>query len=337
MRLSVVIPFYNLERYACACLDSLVAACARLEAEAEIEVVCVDDGSTDATPRLLDGFVSGAPQRHPGAASIVPRVLHKANGGEGSARNAGLDAAAGDWVTFLDGDDVWLANHLRVALPLLAAQAAADVVAFRYASFDDGGPLPAASDGGVPEIFDTRTALPDRCLLDVGVFPTFFRRDWLSRIGVRFSPLPLGADRLFVAECLARADRVVCSDAEVHGYRVRTGSMAHAAWNARKVTSLCDYAVGSLAALAASGKRLGRAGCAYLASLWLSDVPNRIARLRGDERREAAARWAQTLQADNLLKALPRFDRARRLLLRLCFSPTLALAVARLLRKGGIT
>lgn len=331
MRLSVVIPFYNLERYVRACLDSVAAACAHLETATEVEVVCIDDGSTDATPRLLDEAATAS-------SPFAVRVIHKANGGEGSARNAGLDAATGDWITFLDGDDVWLENHLHVARPLLAAHPDADVVALAYAPFDDGALPPCGADAASIEAFDTRTALPDRCLLEVGVFPTFFRRRFLAESGVRFSSLPLGADRLFVAECLARANKVVCSDAVVHGYRVRAGSMARAAWNARKVTSQCDYAVGSLAALAASGKALGRTGRAYLASLWLSDVPNRLARLPRPARQEAVCHWLGTLASAALVRGMPRFGCARRLLWRMGrLSPTVALVLARLLRKGGIT
>ena len=82
MKLSVVIPFYNLDRYVRPCLDS-VASAAR-GADTGLEVVCVDDGSTDGTPAALDGFAAEDPRI---------RVVHKPNGGEGSARNAGVAAA----------------------------------------------------------------------------------------------------------------------------------------------------------------------------------------------------------------------------------------------------
>lgn len=331
--MSVVVPFYNLERYVRPCLDSVVAAFARLSDSARqvIEVVCVDDGSTDSTGNVLDAYSRDHQQS--GLAGLAFCVVHKPNGGEGSARNVGIEAAHGRWVTFLDGDDVWLENHLEVALPLIAAHPTADIVALKYANFDDGGECPkqTAADS---RVIDVSTCVPSEVLLEVGVFPTFFRREFLE--GLRFSSLPLGADRLHMAQCFAKAHTVVKCDAVVHGYRVRQGSMARAAWNARKVSSQCDYAFGSLEALASSGKRIGREGFEYVASLWLSDVPNRLARLVRRERRAAWKNWRMTLGSD-CVRRLPRFDRVRRLIMAFSFSMAASICVARLLRKAGIS
>ena len=322
MKLSVVIPFYNLDRYVRPCLDS-VAAAAR-GADTGLEVVCVDDGSTDGTPAALDGA---------GAKDPRIRVVHKPNGGEGSARNAGVAATTGDWVTFLDGDDVWLPNHLEVAVPILRHHPEADIVALRYADFDDGAPPPAPT-GAEETVFDLEESVPSEVVLEVGVFPTFFRRGFA--VQGKFSSLPLGADRLYMAQCFARARIVVKCDAVVHGYRVRAGSMARAVWNARKVVSQCDYAFGSLAELAASGKAVGREGLSYLASLWLSDVPNRLLRLPRGECRSAWRHWRGTLDSE-CVRTLPRFDRIRRIL-RLCSASMMfSLAVARAFRKFGVS
>ena len=333
MTVSVVIPFYNLERYVRPCLDSVVAAFRRIGGGngVAVEVLCIDDGSTDATGSLLDEF-SQSVCGH-GDAGLAVRAIHKPNGGEGSARNAGVDASTGEWVTFLDGDDVWLPNCLEVAVPLLVRHPDADIVALKYANFDDGAepPAPTCVD---EKVFDVGAFVASEVILEVGVFPTFFRRGFAE--GGRFSALPLGADRLYMAQCFARACSVVKCDAVVHGYRVRAGSMARAVWNARKVVSQCDYAFGSLTALAGSGKVLGREGCDYIASLWLSDVPNRLARLPRDERRRAWEHWRGTLASD-CVRSSTRFGFVRRLL-RLCaFSMPVSIAVARFLRKSGIS
>ena len=331
MTVSVVIPFFNLERYVRPCLDSVAAAFRRTAGAVSLEVVCVDDGSADSTGTLLDEYAASVSRQ--GAAGMSFRVVHKPNGGEGSARNLGVAESAGDWVTFLDGDDVWLPNHLEVTVPVLGRHPSADVVAFKYADFDDGAeaPEPTVED---EKVFDVSKSVPSEVLLGVGVFPTFFRRDFVS--GGSFSALPLGADRLYMSQCFARARTVVKCDAVVHGYRVRAGSMARAAWNARKVSSQCDYAFGSLTALAESGKSIGREGHSYLASLWLSDVPNRLARLPLAERRVAWSHWRRTLDSV-CVRALPRFDRVRRLLCRCSFSMSVSLAVARVLRKVGVS
>lgn len=329
MTVSTVIPFYNLERYVRPCLDSVVAAFRRMGDGVSLQLVCVDDGSSDSTPSLLDKFAASMSS----VSRLSVCVIHQPNGGEGAARNAGVAAATGEWVTFLDGDDIWLPNQLEVVVPILNRHPSADIVALKYADFDDGT-LPPEPTAAEEKAFDLGETVPGEVLLEVGVFPTFFRRGFLD--GARFSSLPLGADRLFMAQCFARAHAVVKCDAVVHGYRVRAGSMARAVWNARKVESQCDYAFGSLEALAASGKEIGSEGLSYLASLWLSDVPNRLLRLPCSERRAVWEHWVGTL-GSGCVSALPRFDRVRRVL-RCCLSSMpLSLAVARMFRKLGIS
>lgn len=88
---SVVVTFYNIEECVGYCVESLLDQTYR-----SYELVLVDDGSTDGTPALLDAYRS-----HPNV-----RVLHKANGGPADARNAGIAACSGAYVTFVDGDDL---------------------------------------------------------------------------------------------------------------------------------------------------------------------------------------------------------------------------------------
>ena len=331
--ISAVVPFYNLEGYVGQCLDSVVAAF-RAQGpgvRSSLEVICVDDGSTDSTGRLLDEYADSLARSGPDGLSM--RVVHKVNGGEGAARNTGVAESKGRWVTFLDGDDVWLANHLQVAVPLLEDNSSADIVALKYASFEDGAPPPEPTSAEA-KTFDLSSSIPSEVLLEVGVFPTFVKRRFVA--ADLFSALPLGADRLYMAQCFAHARKIVKCDAVVHGYRVRDGSMARKDWNERKVTSLCYYAFCSLEVLSSSRKSIGREGHEYLASTWLSDVPNRIARLPRPSRLASWRCWRMTLDLD-CLRALPRFDCIRRLL-RICtFSMDFSLAVARLLRKVGVS
>lgn len=290
--MSVVVPFYNLERYVRPCLGSVVAAFAHLSDSTckPIEVVCVDDGSTDSTGKALDEFAREQAQK--GTAGLAFRVVHKVNGGEGSARNAGIDESTGRWITFLDGDDVWLDNHLVVASALLMAHPDVDIVALKYADFHDGcePPWPTVADG---RVIDVSTFVPSEVLLEVGVFPTFFRRKFLD--GLRFSDLPLGADRLYMAQCFAKARAVVKCNAVVHGYRMRQGSMARAAWNARKVSSMVDYAVGSLQALRGANKSVGRRGIDYLADVLLK-ISHKYIRRLGREGEAADMEWREKLK-----------------------------------------
>lgn len=100
MFLSFIVPVYNTEKYLAECLDSLLEQDIPYE---EYEIICVNDGSTDGSLDIL--------RRYAEAHSNVI-VVDKENGGVASARNAGLDAACGDYIWFFDSDDIIHPNIL---------------------------------------------------------------------------------------------------------------------------------------------------------------------------------------------------------------------------------
>ena len=91
MKFSIVIPIYNVEKYIRECLDSIV-----IQLKEDIEIILVDDGSTDGTETICDDFLKKDERI---------RVVHKENGGLSDARNAGIDVATGEYLVFVDGDD----------------------------------------------------------------------------------------------------------------------------------------------------------------------------------------------------------------------------------------
>lgn len=91
MQYSFIIPVYNCKSYLPACVESILATGAE-----DFEILLVDDGSTDGSGALCDALAGKYP---------CIRVLHKTNGGVSSARNAGLDAARGEYILFIDADD----------------------------------------------------------------------------------------------------------------------------------------------------------------------------------------------------------------------------------------
>lgn len=89
--ISVIVPVYNTREYLERCVNSLLA-----QTFSELEIILVDDGSTDGSGELCDRFA---------AESRQVRVFHKENGGSSSARNLGIDNAGGDYIGFVDSDD----------------------------------------------------------------------------------------------------------------------------------------------------------------------------------------------------------------------------------------
>ena len=91
-KVSIVVPIYNLEKYIPRCLDALVNQ--TLE---DIEIICVNDGSTDSAPQIIEDYKRRYPDK--------VKTFHKENGGEWSSRTYGLKQATGEYVGFIDSDD----------------------------------------------------------------------------------------------------------------------------------------------------------------------------------------------------------------------------------------
>ena len=89
--ISVIVPVFNIEKYLPACLESISA-----QSYQNLEIILVDDGSTDSSGRICDEYATNDPRA---------KVIHQANCGLWAARNAGQDAASGDYLFFPDGDD----------------------------------------------------------------------------------------------------------------------------------------------------------------------------------------------------------------------------------------
>jgi glycosyltransferase involved in cell wall biosynthesis len=177
---SVILPAFNAERYLAEAVESVLA-----QRHDPIEVIVVDDGSTDGTRALAEGF--GPPVR----------AISQHNTGPGGARNRGVEAARGGWLTFLDADDLWLPRKIERQLAALADESEGTAVFGRVQMFTE-------RDGTVTEIGAASsgqtagTMMIGRRAFDrVGAFRTDLRVgefvDWYLRAtatGIRMKTLP---------------------------------------------------------------------------------------------------------------------------------------------------
>ncbi|MBQ6135977.1 MAG: glycosyltransferase [Kiritimatiellae bacterium] len=113
-KVSIIVPVYNVEGSLARCLDSVAG-----QTERGIEIVCVDDGSTDSSPDVLARYAARDPRI---------RVLRRVNGGLSAARNTGLDAAGGEWIMFVDSDD-WIPSDAVAKMLSAAVESGLPVVA----------------------------------------------------------------------------------------------------------------------------------------------------------------------------------------------------------------
>lgn len=112
--ISVIVPVYKVEPYLDRCVQSIVS-----QTYDRLEILLIDDGSPDRCPEMCDEWAKRDPRI---------RVIHKVNGGVSSARNEGLRAATGAWLSFVDSDD-WLHPQFFEITLMLAEKYASSVVA----------------------------------------------------------------------------------------------------------------------------------------------------------------------------------------------------------------
>lgn len=117
---SIVIPAYNSQEHIAKAVQSALK-----QTYQPVEVIVVDDGSSDGTEEVLRGFGDKI------------RYIRKENGGPASARNAGIQAASGEYVAFLDGDDIWYPDKLRKQMPLFREDTG--LIYGRLDPFDESG------------------------------------------------------------------------------------------------------------------------------------------------------------------------------------------------------
>lgn len=181
---SVIIPVYNVEKYLPRCLDSVLGQSCR-----NIEVICVDDGSTDSSPEIL--------QRYADRDDRV-RVLTQKNLGVSAARNAGIAVATGKWVAFVDSDDEVMPNIWET---LLAEADTEDVIFFEAEEivFQNGKPMVIQS-GYFNVKFKNRRKLRDSDLffLSMTVWDKLFRRSKIEEYGIHFPHGVVFEDNAFV-------------------------------------------------------------------------------------------------------------------------------------------
>jgi glycosyltransferase involved in cell wall biosynthesis len=208
VKVSVIVPVYNPGHHIDDCIGSLLAQTLR-----EVELIFVDDGSTDDTPARLDVLAAAEPR---------VRVEHIANSGwPGRPRNLGLDIARGDYVLFVDNDD-WLAEDALERLHAAALADAADIVI---------GKVVAHGNRSVPRGLFRENRHGIRFdgdeLLALLTPHKLFRREFLDDHAIRF---PEGKRRLedhpFVVEAYFRARRIsVLADGPVYHWALRAADV----------------------------------------------------------------------------------------------------------------
>ena len=207
---SVIIPIYNAEAY----LDRFIASVAN-QTYPHLEIILVDDGSTDRSPQICDDWAKKDPRI---------RAMHQANGGVSAARNAGLQAACGEWIMQVDSDD-YIAPDMYAHLYELL-KSGADIAECSYVEV-------AGNDAVFACGYETRSYtaqeamaehIQDRVFRQL-IWNKLYRRQMAD--GVRFPANKKIDDEFFTYRALGNANTLIHSTKVCYAYRQQPESVMH--------------------------------------------------------------------------------------------------------------
>lgn len=212
MKLSVIIPVYNVEKYLAKCLDSVLIA-----SEIPYELILVNDGSTDGSAAILEEYRARFPE--------LVTVITKENGGLGSARNVGLAKAAGEYLYFLDSDDALAPGGMEGILSCTREDF--DICLFDSVTVSESGRELAYVRGCMQSGNITLGTYPALLLQIPNVWNKIIRRSFFLDSGLLFPERAWFEDVRVILKLYALTDSIVYKPEAWHRYLLRGGSITN--------------------------------------------------------------------------------------------------------------
>lgn len=221
--ISVIIPVYQVEAYLPRCIDSLLA-----QTQKAFELILVDDGSPDGCGEICESYA---------ARDARVRVIHQQNGGLSAARNAGLAAAQGAWIAFVDSDD-WVAPDFLSRMLAAGEDTDADICECSVLRTTGATQRPAGESGRI-RAFDAEEAMEQ--LVSDGLFRQhvwnkLYRASCLA--GILFEPGKTNEDEFWTYQVFGRAARIARLDRTLYYYFQRPGSIMGSGYSLRRLDAL---------------------------------------------------------------------------------------------------
>lgn len=221
-KVSLIIPVYNTEKYLEKCLESACNQTYR-----NMEIICVDDGSTDDSGRIVDEFAARD-------ARIV--AIHQKNQGESAARNRGLQIASGEYIGFMDCDD-WIESDMYESLVAAIEKEDADIAISGWFKDTDGKSIPIKNEKEVEEKVFTRDKLlkylyeRDSYREFAYMWDKLYKRETLlapsGKLILFDSQLILGGDVLYLGKAALNVNKAVYINKPFYHYLQRQDSGCH--------------------------------------------------------------------------------------------------------------
>lgn len=227
--ISVIVPVYRVEKYLPACIDSILN-----QTFTDFELILVDDGSPDRCPEICDETAKR---------DARVRVIHQANAGLSAARNAGIEAAHGAWLSFVDSDD-YIAPQFYEKLYQTAQRTDADCVMCSVQNVDESGkPIDSALMRMADEVKTGREVLRKIGRDDVTPYLTAWNKLYRRKLfnTLRYPAGRQNEDVFVFAELFCQVQRAACVAEPLYFYRKRIDSIMNSAVTLRNLDEMWAY------------------------------------------------------------------------------------------------
>ena len=222
--ISVIVPIYKVESYLDRCIASITS-----QTYKNLEIILVDDGSPDRCPAICDAWAKKDSRI---------KVIHKQNGGLSDARNAGLVAATGDLIGFIDSDD-WIEPDFFEVLFNAMEAIGAEIAECSTAYTAENGKVIQVRSAASPSTLDRIDALR-RLVLEEGVYQTVWNKLYRRR-GIEGIPFKVGKcneDEFWTYQVLDRIQKLATVEAPLYHYLQRDTSIIGVGYNIRRLDGL---------------------------------------------------------------------------------------------------
>lgn len=207
---SIIVPVYMVEKYLSRCVDSLLN-----QAYTNIEIILVDDGSTDGCPSICDEYQENYER---------VSVIHKSNGGLSDARNKGIEASKGDYISFIDSDDYVHPEMIRKMVDLLESEEA-DIAVCNYYWISEDDEIPKDDDEYKITIIegDCHRLLFEKTEIAAIACNKLYKKRIFDSI--RFPEGKYHEDEYVIHHILGASTKVVCTNERLYYYIKRESSI----------------------------------------------------------------------------------------------------------------
>lgn len=245
--ISIIIPVYNVEGYLDTCMDSVLN-----QTYKNIEVILVDDGATDNSGQICDYYAEE---------DMRVRVIHKKNGGLADARNKGITRANGDYIMFIDSDDVVSRNFVEYLYRLIIENSS-DIGICNPVHCYPGREIKFEPES-MKKIFESEDAIVEMLYQKsflVAAWGKIFKKEYFNDILFPYGML--FEDSAVMYKIFDKAEKIVYSDAKLYGYMHREGSITTNKFSKRDcdILTICTQIK---AYMANRNEKLRRAAMSY--------------------------------------------------------------------------